>query len=403
MAQTRNRQRGTQWPRAVAASAILGLLLIAASAQARMVRGLYAVEEPVTGQGVTERLAAFRAGLAEVFERVSGNATAASDPGLIPALQDPARFVLEYRYLEQGTGPTPGPTPSPTPSLWVRFDPGAVHQALQAAHLPVWGSARPTTLVWLAVEDGMQRAIVGADAQSPVEQSLMKAAGARGIPVLLPLMDLEDEGRLSFGDLWGDFGPPIRKASARYDTHAILVGRVVHRPSGDWQARWTLYLGDHTVGWVSGAATEDALIETGVNGIADRLAARFAVPAGDRARTLVRVSIGPVGSLSAYARVLSYLRHLGPVLHVQPVEVRPSQAIFRVEVQGDVQSLTQAISLGRTLESQNQNQIPSESQPLSGPQGPGQGRAVVPGAPGTASPAIPDGGATITLRYRLVS
>ncbi len=420
----------THIPRRRCASArvagTLILLAIALPASARMVRDLYTVQQPVDGQGVSERLAAFRSGLAEVFVRVSGDTQVAGDPKLQAALQDPARFVLEYRYEQAPPAVAPAspqaasaltqvpPASAQAPSasaqapsesaqsgggsntavagtplalhLWMRFDPDAVRIALRQAALPVWGSARPTTLVWLAVEDGMQRSIVGENEQSPLERALMKVASQRGISVLLPLMDLEDERRLSFGDLWGGFAAPVRAASARYGTHAVLVGRIHHGSGSEWRARWTLYVGNHTARWRSGADTEAQLLGFGINGLADRLAAQFAVPAGDTARSLVRIEVNGVRSLKAYARVRAYLRRLNPVLHVQTLAVRTAQADFRLEIRGDVGVLKQAIGLGRTL-------APTGAVPAS----PGPLPAGVPTAGGPATAA-----AGTLLVYRLV-
>ncbi len=437
----------THIPRRRCASArvagTLVLLAIALPVSARMVRDLYTVQQPVDGQGVSERLAAFRSGLAEVFVRVSGDAQVAGDPKLQAALQDPARFVLEYRYEQAPpavapASPQAAPASTQAPSasaqaqpasvqvpsasaqappastqappesaqsggsntvvagtppalrLWMRFDPDAVRIALQQAALPVWGSARPTTLIWLAVEDGMQRSIVGENEQSPLERALVKVASQRGIPVLLPLMDLEDERRLSFGDLWGGFAAPVRAASARYGTHAVLVGRIRHGSGGEWLARWTLFVGNHTARWRSGADTEARLLGFGINGLADRLATQFAVPAGDTARSLVRVEVTGVRSLKAYARARAYLRRLNPVLHVQTLAVRTAQADFRLEIRGDVGVLKQAIGLGRTL----------------APTGAGAGTAAL-GSPTTGVPtaggsAQATGAAGTLLVYRLV-
>ncbi|GBE09610.1 hypothetical protein BMS3Bbin12_01472 [bacterium BMS3Bbin12] len=412
----------------------LVLLAIALPASARMVRDLYTVQQPVNGQGVSERLAAFRSGLAEVFVRISGDAQVAGDPKLRVALQDPARFVLEYRYEQAPpavapASPQAAPASTQVPSastqaapastqapsapaqappesaqsggsntvaagmppalrLWMRFDPDAVRIILQQAALPVWGSARPTTLIWLAVEDGMQRSIVGENEQSPLERALVKVASQRGIAVLLPLMDLEDERRLSFGDLWGGFAAPVRAASARYGTHAVLVGRIRHGSGGEWRARWTLYVGNHTARWRSGADTEAQLLGFGINGLADRLAAQFAVPAGDTARSLVRIEVNGVRSLKAYARVRAYLRRLNPVLHVQTFAVRTAQADFRLEIRGDIRVLKQAIGLGRIL-------APGGA----GPASPGPPPA---GVPTVGGPASETGAAGTLLVYRLV-
>ncbi|HDO33625.1 MAG TPA: DUF2066 domain-containing protein, partial [Chromatiales bacterium] len=174
----------------------------------------------------------------------------------------------------------------------------------------------------------------------------------------------------------------------RYGTHAVLVGRIRHGSGGEWRARWTLYVGNHTARWRSGADTEAQLLGFGINGLADRLAAQFAVPAGDTARSLVRIEVNGVRSLKAYARVRAYLRRLNPVLHVQTFAVRTAQADFRLEIRGDIRVLKQAIGLGRIL-------APGGA----GPASPGPPPA---GVPTVGGPASETGAAGTLLVYRLV-
>ena len=46
--------------------------------------------------------------------------------------------------------------------------------------------------------------------------ALRARAAYRGMPLQLPLMDLEDQAGLTPADVWSGYQPGIRQASARY-------------------------------------------------------------------------------------------------------------------------------------------------------------------------------------------
>jgi len=69
--------------------------------------------------------------------------------------------------------------------------------------VPIWGKQRPSTLVWLVVEDEGGRRLIGTDEESEYLSVLKERASVRGIPMLIPLLDLEDNARLKPSDVWG--------------------------------------------------------------------------------------------------------------------------------------------------------------------------------------------------------
>jgi uncharacterized protein len=320
------------------AATVLALVLLAPTA-ARELQGLYDAEVAVAGQSAPEREQALRKALAEVLVKVSGDRAA---PRRAPQVMEGAgRYVQQYGYR---TAAQPGAELQ----LWARFDAAAVDRALQQAGLPVWGRVRPTALVWLAVESGQQRYLLGADEPSQERAALEAAAERRGLPVLLPLLDLEDQGALKFADVWGGFGDMIMRASARYQTEAVLVGRLHRAAAGTWSARWTLYGAGASAHWEAQGSAEEAIGE-GVDGLADALAARFAGPAGEREQVRLTVAVTHIDSLAGYARAERHLRGLGPVAAVQVAQVEPDRITFELQVRGGRAALEQAISLGGAL------------------------------------------------------
>ena len=327
-------------------------LLIAFSlsaAQAAETVALFEAEVPVAGQDPQSRAQAERAALAEVLVRVSGNRGAADHPALAPMLEETGRYVQQYRYLEVLL-PGEGEGGLSEPHLWVSFDAAAVERALRAAGLPVWGRLRPTVLTWLALADGPDRFLVGGEQGFDVRDNLQRVGARRGTPLLFPIMDLEDQARVRFADVWAGFAEPVVGHSERYGANGVVVGRVYRDTAGGWSGNWSLSLGGDAERWEGRAEGREALLEMAADALADRLAARFALleEAGGREGPL-SLRVSAVERLADYARVERYLRSLPPVTGVRLERVAAGELLYRVEARGGRQALIETIALGRTL------------------------------------------------------
>ena len=231
--------------------------------------GLYEAARPVADQGEDARGEALREGLAEVLIRVTGDARIAAREGAREVLADPLSLAQQYRYERDSVGPGL--------RLHMVFDPAALEALLRRHALPVWGRERPETLVWLAVDDGRRRLVSGEDGERYARR-LERAAERRGIPLLFPLLDLEERRAVTAADLWGGFDDAAREASHRYGAASVLLVRL-QREQGVWRGRWTWYAFDETRSW----ATEGKLgraLSAGVDELADALAGRFVVAGG---------------------------------------------------------------------------------------------------------------------------
>ena len=177
---------------------MLLLVIVAAPVWAVEVASLYTAQVPLDQEQDDPRAAAYEMALADVILRVSG-AELANDPEMIELLfPEPSSYIVQFRPGEDDT-------------LWVSFDGEAIERVLRQAGQTVWGSDRPLTLVWLAVDWGQgEREIVAAD--DPVRsrdqsrsidrnrllrQRVLDAAERRGLPVAFPLLDTIDLQNLS--------------------------------------------------------------------------------------------------------------------------------------------------------------------------------------------------------------
>ncbi|TCK17834.1 hypothetical protein DFR30_1084 [Thiogranum longum] len=322
----------------------LCLLVLDQSALAARLDNLFQADAPASGRDPAARQAALKQALATVLVRITGDATLANNGQARTLLREPGRFVAQYRFNET---PARKPGAAPELHLWAQFDEVALTRALRDLGLPYWGRDRPDVLVWLAVDDGGKRFLVSDTSRNSLADTLHDAAQQSGLPVSLPLLDLQDQRAVSFSDLWGGFLGPVQKASERYRPQVVLVGRVDRSRSG-WNGQWTLLGAGASHNWtVHGVSAEDT-VQKGLSESTSLLASRYAVVASDQGSR--QVSVQGIDRLEDFARVQGYLSSLSPVEQVQVAMVKGDEVQFSLQLSTSEQSLVRLIRLGHVLE-----------------------------------------------------
>ncbi len=206
------------------------LSLLSLAIHAETLNGLYQVREPVSSQSPDERNQATQRALETLVLRLTGDPKALQSAGLAEVRKDPQQIISQYGY-----------DAGPPESLQVDFDPVTTERALRGAGLSLWGSNRPAILGWWLNDSTEGSSLVG-DGQ-PAAQPLRRAAQHRGLPLRLPLADLEEQIVATAKNLEGSDASPLQAASERYGADALLA---VHaRQNGtQWEAKWRLWLGD---------------------------------------------------------------------------------------------------------------------------------------------------------------
>ena len=344
---------------------LIGVLLCASlSAHATVVTGLYEASVPVPDQSAAARRVALQEALAAVLVKVTGERSAGGVAALANLIQDPSQFLQQYRYEQAPTtGSTPAltyydltrtGTPAIPPTgllLSAKFDPEVVDQTVRAAHEPLWGQERPTTLVWIAFQDSNNVSIVSASNNPTIAQALNSAAQQRGVPLLFPSMDAVDQQAIGVPDITQDNSVRIQQASQRYKPDATLVGTIYMTTPGQYAARWQLTAGAETQSWTTPPSDLASVATDGVQTMADNYAKWFALAPGVAGASGVTLSVTGIDSVTAYAKVLTYLGQLTPVKSVQVMRVDSHTVLFSVDTRGDIANLQQAVLLGGLLKS----------------------------------------------------
>lgn len=335
---------------------------------AEEVPNLYEASVAVENQDKEKRTEAIRAAFTEVLVRVSGKtnlATSPEYPSIKTAIETATRYAQQYRYLK--TSPA-ADTQQAGLMLWVRFDETATSRLLRDNNLPVWGSARPATLLWLAVDDRGRRELLGNDARNETYTLLLERAKLRGLPIRFPLLDLTDRTNLRVSDVWGNFESTILQASQRYQTEAVLVGRVFQSYSGAWTARWSLYSDSRRTDWTVNGKTIAEVLNPGIDNTAESLALRYA-QVGQVDDRSVLVEVKAIKGLADYNRAMKYLHSISHVSSVQPYQVAAESAIFQVTVPGGRLAVARAVALGRVLAAEPVASVPVATNPGQPPAG----------------------------------
>ena len=314
------------WLAAVLAAG-LALCFAGGPAGAARVQGLYQAEASFDG----DRDAAFREALGVVLVRITGRRDVTDRPEVAPLLANAAA------YAQQFSQPAPD-------RFWAAFDGAALERELGQLGQPIWGTERPSTLLWIAVDAGGGKRFVVASGDELAEEAalreeLLAAARSRGLPMVFPLMDADDRAHASFAEVWGGFEDSILAASARYGADAVLVGRLATDDLG--RGRWTLHAADGVERW-SGAIPES------IDRLADLFAARFAVVPSGESR-VVRLEVTGVDSIADYGRISRFLGSLTAVESLGVETVEGDTIAFRVSLRGGAETLDEAIRLGGLL------------------------------------------------------
>lgn len=318
-------------------SGIVLLLLVSLTAAETTL----SVRLPVEDQQAEERERAVRAAMEQVLVRLTGQEGIAQSEAVEPLLRQSGRFMQRYQYeMEDGRRLV----------LSMQFDGAAIRKALAARSVASWQQDRPPVLVWLALEQQGRRILVGGEDGTEARALLQAAAAKRGLLLLFPLMDSEDQQRISPADVFGGFGERAVAAGERYGATQMVMGRMYREGSG-WAARWNSSgVGDG--GWSSSGATQEEVLNAAAAELAERMASRYAVlPSADEAERRLRIQVSGVSSLRDFDRLQRHLRSLGGVVTVQPLGLEPDTVILQLLLQTAPERVLHALDRDRLLTS----------------------------------------------------
>lgn len=327
--------------------AVLSLYLFAVSIHAEQLVQVYRAEALVTSQSEAQRNAALPESLREVVLRVSGDPGALEHPNVRQALGQAQTYLYEFGYASTDEQLEVDGKLVPATRLLLKFSPPAIEKLLRDSRLSLWPANRPKLLIWLVMSDE-----TGTKHRVPEEEvlkALYDQAGLRGLPLLLPMQDLEDNLALSIENLWNMDELAIKAASERYKADAILIGRYSKNVSGVGRANWQLIHSSGNQSFDTDSADVPGLFTKAIDASADYFARLYAIVPSEEGPGVVIMQVNEVRNFSTYKNLERYLQGLGMVSRVELIVSEKDSLLLRLYTEGDINLLTSTLELGKKL------------------------------------------------------
>lgn len=299
-----------------------------------VVNWLYEVEVPAESQTEAHQRGAARSALREMLTRMTGLKNVPMSQPIVEALNAPELYYMQYRFVQDRS--------DPDQRLQVSFEPQAIQDLVAEASLPIWSADRPRVLAWLAIrEDGLIR-VLDSGSDHPLANSLRQRSRQRGVPLKLPLMDLEDRELISPPAVWDGFAYTLDAASRRYGAEVVLVGRAAQIADDEWQTDWEFWIDNEPRELSYSAETVEAGAAQAMDEVADELMQRLAVFGRDA--TAIEIAVRGAGSIGRYADLMRHLSNLEYIESVHLTAAEQETLTLRVVTRSTPERLAELLS-----------------------------------------------------------
>jgi hypothetical protein len=309
------------------------------------VADVYQSQVLVSSQTEQEKQAVTPELLRQVILKVVGDRATLDVVDLKPVLTRSAELIQQYQYVtvneEQDL------TQPDQLALAMTFNKPALDSALSDIALPIWSESRPDVIVWLAVENNGRKAILGSESESSLVADVMAVSENRGLPILLPLMDLQDQSQVRFGDVWAGFADNVELASRRYGAAISVLAKVII--NNDFaQIEWRTSLDDRLETWSSKGNAQTAIV-SGINELTDRVSRQYTQLITSNFARNYQMHISDVNDYQDFARAIDYLEKRQYVSNVELNSLGGGMMDVTISLKGDLNVFKQALAIDRVL------------------------------------------------------
>ncbi|NMP32486.1 DUF2066 domain-containing protein [Thalassotalea sp. M1531] len=334
----------------------LTALLLPSLVFAVEVTDLYQAKVAVDSQASNARNVAIKQAMASVMIKVGGDESVLSNNTVKQQLKRYNQYLTQYRYERD----------QKQLFLVALFDENKINVLFQQANLPLWGSLRPQILVWLLEENKLERNILSESGVSELPQQIREFSQQRGLPLLLPLMDLEDSLSINITDLWGRFASEAQQQSSRYFVDATLIIRIsnsslLSEPPADNECEgvlcqeqvryaldWSLISEQQQFGQLLEGTSTKALLNKALIDVAQVIYQGYA-SSTDLSNELV-IDVANVTSLKTYVEISRFLNELSAVEEVTLVSAQQQVRRFKLKLLGSKKALLASLKLNDQLQ-----------------------------------------------------
>lgn len=270
-------------------------------------------------------------GLKQVIIKASGDKNAINSPVIKKVLHKSGLYLSQIGYGDQFGQQT----------LQMVFNPPQIQSLLNQAELPYWSNIRSNLIVWVIQEGNYGREILWEHTGDSSLNQIKFLSDLRGLPITIPVGDIEDVTSISGPDLWGGFTGPISQASQRYSSDAVLVIRVQKASNGSY-IRWTLYdekpqyivdsKREPVVGNASGD-THEALEEV-IDEVSNYYARKSSIKSSGKSENTITAQFIEVDSAISFFTLETILKGLNSVAGVDVDKIVGNEVTFNIHLLG---------------------------------------------------------------------
>jgi len=344
------------------------------------VKDLYQASVAIQTQNSSDRSSALKKVLAVVMLKVGGEKSVLNNPEIKKALVNYHLYLNKYRYQQKTQQLNSGQdikTQEKQLFLLASFNEHKVNLLFQKAKLPLWGSLRPQVILWLVEEQGFKRSIISESTDSNTSQQIKDFSEQRGLPIVMPLMDLTDSNQITITDIWGGFEESIKEASTRYLAEAIVVMRLSNSslvdqntinkfkknnnimkncelPCVQSQIENQPYVLDLSFTNQNQefnkryhGVSRQKLLNKGLTDVTELIFQHYALN-GDNNNELI-IDVANVDSLSTYVNVFTFLTDLSSVQNVILVQANGESRQFKLLLKGSKKTFLSSLKLSKWL------------------------------------------------------
>lgn len=327
---------------------LLMLSILALSPSAQTGNMLYSSHIPVKSQDENELQQAMQQGFAQVIRRNTSMANALNNPLINKAMSNPQTYVIGFRY-DKLTDTSPD---SPHLfKLFFQFDEKAIKNLMNEAGLPIWGSNRPPLLVWWVIKSNGEPTLVNQETAPEIVALLNEQAQLRGIPLIFPLLDIQDNENIQPNDIWGFSLDRAKSASQRYGHENILLGRSDFL-NDFGESRCLLLLGAETLNAPATQGQLKSMLVQAIDFTADHIAQRYAVSKQGNTQTDIQLIVSDINNLQAFAALEQYFLQLDTVKTVSIGSIKNREVTVNLSLNTDIAQFEKIIQLDNKLEKQ---------------------------------------------------
>ena len=321
----------------------ISVSLVTFNALAIEVDNLYTGKILVTDKKLKTRVKAHRWAIEQVLAKVTGNREVLDNSTVQREVRlRTSNYIKSFTFITDEQDRT---------FLVDEFDQVKIDKLLRSVGASIWGQRRPQTLIWLVVEEGIQRNIVHHEPYPQLSEMILQSCDDRGVPVVLPSKaDLESSSIYS-SDIWAKFDRVVFKATEPFGVENYVMARMRFvksdetHPTPGWQLDFQLMAENQVLLKQQVQGEQFEVIRSMSNAIGDYFASQYAIKSEQLGTDEIYLTIAGIEHLVALVKAENYLKSLPPVSAVEMLELYHQTASFKLSLSGEGLDVIKALAL----------------------------------------------------------